>query len=658
VNARASPTLLSPRVIGLLLLPALVLYVPWALDKTATFDVLPPLAFAALVHAACLLGGYALVHRFFGSLPRDGLEQVALGWALGAGTLGTGMTLLGLLGLFNVATAGTLLGAIAIVPLAGVRPPRPSLQEVPALPVAIAAVVSSGALLLALAPPLFHDTLTYHLALPMHAAATGALEVSATDVFSAYPMLGEMTSSPSLLLGSPIAMAVTHAGFLFPLVLLAAAFARRFLEDTGAGVAIVLGTCPLLLFVATTIKPDLLQTLFALAALFALASLLHVGKELDDDALRAHVRFVGACVGLMCATRVTALAWGTLLLIALLAALHRHVLDTPAPAATLKRWAPAVGLATLVGGPVYVRNLIALGNPVYPLASSIFGGPAWMPKTAALLDGMARRVDGGSAVDLVLLGPLTFTFDNAGSMNDIPGTLPLLFLPFALLLRGWPRALKLLALLALASLPIWWGTHALMRLNPLLVLGVMMSTGWVVGRLLSTSVRPLVVAVVVCLVAGNLLWTLRADAFLRRDPWAALTRELTPEEHLKKHYELYGAFAWLNAHSPPSARVLLFTGDWRSAYLERRVLRSGRLTPPVLQTVLQRALTVDEVDAALRELEIDYLVLTPSAVRIEQEAGWMDVGPEKLALLDAFIKAHAPASYSDPFAQVIALGPP
>jgi hypothetical protein len=64
------------------------------------------------------------------------------------------------------------------------------------------------------------------------------------------------------------------------------------------------------------------------------------------------------------------------------------------------------------------------------------------------------------------------------------------------------------------------------------------------------------------------------------------------------------------------------------------------------------------VDAALRELEIDYLVLTPSAVRIEQEAGWMDVGPEKLALLDAFIKAHAPASYSDPFAQVIALGPP
>jgi tetrahydromethanopterin S-methyltransferase subunit F len=650
VDAPDASTRLSPRMIAVLLLPALILYVPWALDKTATFDLLPPVAWALVVHLACAASGYALVVRRLPQVAGDDLERLALGWWLGAGLLGTGMTLLAFAGLFNLATAGTLLAALAVVPVAVVRPPVPTLPTWAALPAVMIAAVTAGAMVMALAPPLFHDTLTYHLALPMHAAAAGGAEVSVTDVFSAYPPLGEMTSSPALLLGSPVAMAVTHAGFLFPLALLAAAFARRFLDDTGAAVALVVVTCPLVLFAATTLKPDLLMFGFTLTALFALASL---AMAPADDAVEHHrqrVLLVGAAVGLMCATRVTGLAWGVVLLVALAVVLRRRSL-----ALAWRLAAPAFGLAAVVGAPVYLRNLLALGNPVFPLMSSIFGGPAWMPRTAAALDGMARRADAEHVVELVVKGPLTFTFDNPGSMNDIPGTLPLLLLPLGLLLKAWPRPAKLVLGLALVSLPLWLATHALMRLNPLLVLGLLLGTGWVLGRLAQTSARPLVAALVLTLAAGNLLWTLRADALLRRDPWAVITARTSADEHLRQQFELYGAFAWLNNNTPPTSRVLLFTGDWRSGWLQRRVVRSGRLTKPVLQSVLEVSSTVDDMVREMKALDVDYVVFTPGAVAIEQKAGWMDVPQAKLELLDAFIKHHAPPAYADRYTQVFVL---
>ncbi len=641
------------RALLLALAAGLVVYAPWALQKTASFDLLTPWLWAACVHGACLLGGYAIIVRWLPGLTDDVAGRVFLGWTLGAGALGVGMTVLGTLGLFHPIGAAVLLLALAVGPFAVARPPWPSLADVSPGALAALVVITAGCGLVCLAPPLFHDTLTYHLALAQHAAATGTMEANALDPFSAYPALGEMVTAPALLLGSPVAMTVAHAGFFFPLGGLAYVFARRFLDDTGTAAAVVVVTSPLVLFVATNLKPDLLAALFTLAALYGLAAVAE--KTTDDDAAPATPRdarvWVGLCAGLVVATRYTGLAWGGLLVLALVLIVRKG-----GPATMTRDLRAPLVLAVVIGAPAYLKNLIAFGNPVYPMASSVFGGPEWMAKTSSILDGMARRVhDGDSFVDLALLGPVTFTFNNLGTMNDLPGTLPLLLLPLLLLLDHKPPALRLLGGLALVSAPVWLLSQALLRLNPLLFVPVLLVTGWVLGRLARTPVRPLALVVALVLMAGNVLWTVRADAALRRDPWAVITGRLTTEEHLREQYELYGAFAWLNENTPEDARVVLFTGDWRSAYLERAVDRSGRLTPPRLQLALRSAESVADVDAALRDIGTTHVVLTPGAVAREQSFGWMDLPPEKLALLDAFIKAHAPPVYTDRYAQVLSL---
>ena len=85
----------------------------------------------------------------------------------------------------------------------------------------------------------------------------------------------------------------------------------------------------------------------------------------------------GLLLGFACGTKYTGLETaGILLLILAFLALRKRIEGGWKPLALV------AGLALLVGGPWYVKNIVSTGNPVYPFLFERFGGVDWDQKRA------------------------------------------------------------------------------------------------------------------------------------------------------------------------------------------------------------------------------------------------------------------------------------
>jgi len=238
------------------------------------------------------------------------------------------------------------------------------------------------------------------------------------------------------------------------------------------------------------------------------------------------------------------------------------------------------GAALVVGLPWYLRNLVWMGNPIYPF---VFGGLYWDAWRAAWY---SRFGTGMLQAPLQLAAsPWTVTVqgDENGIFNATIGPLLLSLLPFNLLPRtretgnAPTRAMWLVVaalfgfwLLGVAQSKLLWQTRLLFPAFPLLAL--LAAEGW--NRLASLNLRQfsaqrfagLVIALVLGLnAAGIVLATVGAH------PYDVLVGNETRDAYLSRTLGAhYTVTRWVNTQLPPDARVAILW-EPRTYYLDRAV---------------------------------------------------------------------------------------
>lgn len=223
-------------------------------------------------------------------------------------------------------------------------------------------------LLLASVPPVSRDALTHHLAVPKLWVEAGGIHERADIPFSYYPQLLDVLYMVPVALGHDIAAKYLHFVFALLTALLIFLFVRR---RAGASWAALSGlmflTLPLIVKLSVTVYVDLGLIFFTTAALFSAI------VWLEDTGRWRWLLLAAVCSGLALGTKYNALV--SFIVLSLLLPffyLYRRKDQHAEQLNAVKYGVLFVAVSMLVFSPWLLRNYSLTGNPLYPLAQSVF----------------------------------------------------------------------------------------------------------------------------------------------------------------------------------------------------------------------------------------------------------------------------------------------
>lgn len=498
---------------------------------------------------------------------------VPLLWAaVGAGLLSDGYFLLARGGwlvrsplalVFPLATAAVLAGLIASAVCAPVR------RNVAIGGLGLLALTYVAALaVLALVPPIAHDELSYHLAMPRLFFRVGRVFESPAFGYTYYPMLAEVQYLPLLAHVGESAPKILH--LLFGLGTAAVVYrdlAERVRGELAALAGVLLLTTPTVAILATRAYVDLALLFYGAIAFVGLL------RWARTDRLAPLV------LSALAAGCATAVKWNGLQVIGLLA-LGTSLLAAPRGSARALRLAMLYAIvASLPALPWLARNWILTGNPVFPFFPEVFGGLA-VPEMARLDPISHRRLlYGESWPDIVLLPLRVFLTGREASPSLFDGVLnPLYLLGFLWALRaGAGRQDRTLALVAAVYVPTIFFSHDFVSrylvvvLVPLGVLATQALQSWLDRTAAGTR---WIAAAAVAALAFNVVHLAWFWGSMR--PLDYLTGRESRTEFITRFVPEYPVALWANANlRGDGATYLAFLAD-RSYYWDRPVTYEQR----------------------------------------------------------------------------------
>lgn len=303
-------------------------------------------------------------------------------------------------------------------------------------------------LLYAFLPPMIFDGLEYHLGVPWAYWQRGGMHFLPHLFYSNFPMNVEMVLTLAWRIAGEGGFKVLHWAF----GLLSAAgvyiWLRRPLGRTGALLgALLFWMSGEALVLAVSAKIDLALTFFSLLAFESFWRWLHGGSR--REALLCGV-FCGLAVGSKySAVGVVALPLGLGLLLSLAAGLRER-----------KQWPILIYFGVAVGllwMPWGVRNALYQGNPVFPLAYSVFGGKTMDEELHRFMKETTDATWPEELEQLRRLRPGPEQMEQAWGILTGRQVIPTLFLVLfvPLLLGGMERRLALASIVILLGWLVW-----------------------------------------------------------------------------------------------------------------------------------------------------------------------------------------------------------
>jgi len=428
---------------------------------------------------------------------RDRLAEFVFGTTLGLITGGTGLAVLGLVGLLYPPLVGvlTLAGAFWAVGTllssqrslsgqidhefvpddddqpADVAPPNRLLG----FAACVAITAALGSLVGAAAPTTAGDALCYHLELPKAFLTDHRLTFYPYSENSTFPLLVEMWFLWAIALDGPVAAGLLHwlAGVLFAgatVVLAAPIVGRRWAWIAGCIALVVPGVTNQM----TAPMNDLglaLTTTVALAAWWR-------AVMLEDG--RRWLIVAGIAAGGALATKYLALLFALAMAAGCVWVAFRM---KPKRRLVLESAAVIAVVAVSTAGLWYVRAAWHRGNPVYPFLTEVFA-----PDKPMVADAHETLPESKSRLGRTLWGPVTAAWqvtmdpDRLGGRGHQPGVLFLALLPGLLLVRRL-RGLGTLLVIGAAYWLVWYLLRQNVRfLFPVLPIGAV-AVAWVMAEM-------------------------------------------------------------------------------------------------------------------------------------------------------------------------------
>ncbi|NLF33124.1 MAG: hypothetical protein GX591_19845 [Planctomycetes bacterium] len=222
----------------------------------------------------------------------------------------------------------------------------------------------------------YYDVVSYHLQIPREFLANGRITALPHNTYSHYPLGGEMLFLLGMCLkGDPWAGAyaakLTHG--LWGVLAVAAAVTAVPQGQRRRWTALLLATAPLALSLSWLAFVELSQAA-CLAVALAWLRVWHARPSWRSAAM------VGLACGGACATKYLSvgLVAAPVLAVMLVAARGRRRL--------LAHVLAAAGVCAAAASPWLIRNAAETGNPVFPLATGLFGAGDWTAEQVARWD--------------------------------------------------------------------------------------------------------------------------------------------------------------------------------------------------------------------------------------------------------------------------------
>lgn len=412
--------------------------------------------------------------------------------------------------------------------------------------VCLGVVIAANTLtfLSALAPVTSWDAGTAHLAVPSDYARMGRIGLLEGNVYSAYPQL--LHALFAYVYAESGERATTLTSWVLSVAVCAALYALgKRVAGAGCGViaAAMFSTAPIYFAQSGTVAIDLAFTGWIAGALVAVVAWKETGST-------RFILLAGLLAGSAYGIRHTGYLVAALLLVGV--AFWSMSKD-------LRALARFVAAALIASAPWWIRSLVLVGNPVYPLFTSVFGdgGVPDVQVTAPLQHESAPGFDA--------LGFLTFPWrivmdpESFDGWQASPGGLVLALGVVGIVMGG--RWTRWLGGFGLAGILAFYFVQRLARY----IFPFFMPL-YVTGGVAATELKPL---------ERPIRWLLGfvfafglgiGAATMHFKLPAALGLE-SRDAYLTRRMERYPAFRWANAHLPVNAGVL--TLDPRSYYLDR-----------------------------------------------------------------------------------------
>jgi len=476
-------------------------------------------------------------------------------------------------------------------------------------------------------PPISRDALIHHLAIPKLWLRHGGFYEMPWAVFSYYPMNIDLLYLGSLYFHNDVLPKFIHCAFGIGIAFLIYSYLNRRLGRNWALLGVIIFfTTPLVIRLATAAYVDLGMVFFITASVMSWIK----WRDTDYRTIWWLV-LSAACMGLAAGSKHNApVAW----FFVNLALVFCYSRDTKRGASAVKYGAVFFGITLLVVSPWYIKNVILMGNPIYPLFDGLFqyfrhvDGSGVQGVAGALSTEWSgnifqrRYIMFGEGFWEVLLVPVRMFFQGRDySAQYFDGVLnPLLFMmvPFAFLGRNKNRDAGFFIAFSLFFMGIAYFLTAI-RVRYILPIIPFLTILTVVGiRNIVETVEKKegwfrfiglvsVVAFVTVFISFNIFYL--KNYWNTLQPLQYVLGEETKEAFLSRHVGSYPAIRYINDTLPQDARVFLMFLGGRGYYLERDYWHEPSFGMNSLKEMVQSSKSEEDFQSVMQKIAYTHVLL-------------------------------------------------
>ena len=546
--------------------------------------------------------------------------------AIGAAVWSIAWFFLGVAGFYNSTTAVASIVLGILLALFGVFHNVEILRRWPRRPSAITLTLSTLitipvllALIASVAPPIAKDTLLYHFAVSNAFIAQGSNGVIEGNIASYLALGTEMHTVWAMLLGGILgerageAAAGATAWIFLPLLLMAVfGWARELTKSRSWSLIAVLmvATIPTVYHVASSGYVDLSLALYLTLATYALT---RWWKEPSWGWGLLVSIFLGAALSV----KLTAVfAFAAFVLVILLRAR-----DGNSQAGSLRSGRivatgfAALLLAGVIASPSYIRTWAATGSPVFPFYMSIWKGEAanWDVERSNLFQAMNSQY-GGVDTDKVnyLTAPVRVSIaaqpEQPRYYDGVLGVAFLIGLPlliWALWKLDLAVEIKIAAAVAGLTYLFWLFSSEQLRyllpVVPLAAIAIAAAAEKIGGSVKSVAQYALAAASASAALT-SFAW------FCQKAPFRVVLGGETRDAYLARHLDYYPYYQWINAETPPEAKVWLINMRRDTYNIDRPVFSDYLFEDWTLRKMVWESGNAQELRAKAAAMNVEHVL--------------------------------------------------
>lgn len=440
------------------------------------------------------------------------------------------------------------------------------------------------------APPVYYDSLVYHMALPAHYLHEGIIRPHGSNLFSYFPATMEMIYLVSLAVGGETAANMVSFMTLCVTAVALSLFLRGMVSRSLMFFGLLLFiSSPSIMLLGSSTYVEIGLGMFTLLCIM---SFLRWWKEGNTSWLLVSALLGGLCFG----TKYTGIITPALLALMIPFRAHSGKRIFSRSIYVLFIY---TGIVTAVSSPWLIRNIIHVHNPFYPFFNTILNREplSWLSQAASGYFGNFAEYQGSGNI-LVDIFKLLFNWNvnylNLGGGFDVLGsfgwTFPFLLLPGLFFQKKWSPALRIVALYAAGFIFIWALTGQVLRfLTPLfpaiIILGIAGTDNFLHTTHRLTRRFFFMVSVVFILSNYQLFFNILSII----QPWHVALGIEPREAYLSRKFpDMFPAMQFAGEHLPADAHVYLL-GDQRGFYCPRRYTSTSVFAPDRLVNMANTA---------------------------------------------------------------------